>query len=62
VVDTGVFVDLGSQQGPQTFSGTAGGLTQIFDGYVRRLPTIKSGGVVNAAAANASPFTNRRRL
>jgi minor extracellular serine protease Vpr len=50
----GVFVDLGSQQGPQTFSGTAGGLTQIFDGYARRLPTIKSGGVVNAAPPYAA--------
>jgi uncharacterized protein (TIGR03437 family) len=50
----GVFVDLGSQQGPQTFSGTAGGLTQIFDGFARRLPTIKSGGVVNAAPPYAA--------
>jgi uncharacterized protein (TIGR03437 family) len=50
----GVFVDLGSQQGPQTFSGTVGGLTQIFDGYARRLPTIKSGGVVNAAPPYAA--------
>jgi uncharacterized protein (TIGR03437 family) len=45
----GVFVDLGPQQGAQTFSGTAGGLTQTFDGYARRLPAIKSSGVVNAA-------------
>ena len=45
----GVFVDLGPQQGDQIFSGTAGGLTQEFDGYARRLPTINSGGVVNAA-------------
>jgi uncharacterized protein (TIGR03437 family) len=42
-------VDLGPQQGDQIFSGTAGGLTQEFDGYARRLPTINSGGVVNAA-------------
>jgi minor extracellular serine protease Vpr len=47
--DAGVFVDLGPQQGDQIFTGTAGGLTQEFDGYVRRLPSIKSGGVVNAA-------------
>ena len=45
----GVFVDLGSQQGDQIFTGTAGSLTQEFDGYVRRLPAIQSGGVVNAA-------------
>ena len=47
----GVFVDLGPQQGDQIFSGTvtSGGLTQEFDGYARRLPTINSGGVVNAA-------------
>ena len=45
----GVFVDLGPQQGDQIFTGTSGGLTQEFDGYVRRLPTINSGGVVNAA-------------
>ncbi len=45
----GVFVDLGPQQGDQTFSGTAGGLTQRFEGFARRLPAIKSNGVVNAA-------------
>jgi uncharacterized protein (TIGR03437 family) len=44
-----VFVDLGPQLGHQIFTGTAGGLTQEFDGYVRRLPAIKSNGVVNAA-------------
>jgi len=44
----GVFVDLGPQ-GDQVFTGTAGGLTQEFDGSLRRLPSIKSGGVVNAA-------------
>jgi len=47
--DAKMYVDLGPQQGDQIFLGTAGGLTQEFDGYVRRLPTIKSGGVVNAA-------------
>ena len=45
----GVFVDLGPQQGDQIFSGTAGGLTQRFEGFARRLPAIKSNGVVNAA-------------
>ncbi len=44
-----VFVDLGPQQGDQIFIGTAGGYTQEFDGYARRLASIKSGGVVNAA-------------
>ncbi len=43
-----VWVDLGPTQGPQIFTGTASGLTQEFDGYVRRLPAIQSGGVVNA--------------
>jgi minor extracellular serine protease Vpr len=44
-----VFVDLGPQQGDQIFTGSVLGLTQEFDGFVRRLPAIKSGGVVNAA-------------
>jgi len=44
-----VFVDLGSSQGDQIFQGTGGGLIQEFDGFARRLPTIKAGGVVNAA-------------
>ena len=44
-----VFVDLGPSQGDQIFTGTVAGLTQEFDGYVRRLPAIKSSGVVNAA-------------
>ena len=43
-----VWVDLGPTQGPQIFTGAAGSLTQQFDGYVRRLPAIQSGGVVNA--------------
>jgi uncharacterized protein (TIGR03437 family) len=47
--DAGVFVDLGPQQGDQIFTGTTGGMTQEFDGYVRRLPTISIGGVINAA-------------
>ena len=44
-----VFVDLGPQQGDYIFTGTAGGFTQEFDGFARRLPSINSGGVVNAA-------------
>jgi uncharacterized protein (TIGR03437 family) len=44
-----VFADLGSSPGDQIFIGTAGGLQQEFDGYARRLPSIKAGGVVNAA-------------
>jgi minor extracellular serine protease Vpr len=47
--NAGVFVDLGPNQGDQIFTGTVLGLTQEFDGYVRRLPAIKSSGVVNAA-------------
>ena len=47
--NAGVFVDLGPQQGDQIFTGTGGGYTQEFDGYARRLASIKSGGVVNAA-------------
>ena len=46
--NAGVWVDLGPTQGPVIFTGTAGALTQEFDGYVRRLPTIQAGGVVNA--------------
>jgi uncharacterized protein (TIGR03437 family) len=44
-----IFVDLGPSQGDQIFVGTAGGLLQEFDGFARRLPVIKTGGVVNAA-------------
>jgi uncharacterized protein (TIGR03437 family) len=44
-----VFMDLGSIQGDQIFFGGAGGLTQEFDGFARRLPSIQAGGVVNAA-------------
>jgi uncharacterized protein (TIGR03437 family) len=47
--DAGAWVDFGPKQGDQIFSGTAGGLTQRFEGYARNLPTISSGGVVNAA-------------
>jgi minor extracellular serine protease Vpr len=47
--DAAVWIDMGPQQGDQIFTGTAGGLTQRFEGYARRLPVIKSGGVVNAA-------------
>ena len=47
--NAGVFVDLGPLQGDEVFTGTVAGLTQEFDGYVRRLPAIQSGGVINAA-------------
>ncbi|MGD0774415.1 MAG: S8 family serine peptidase [Candidatus Solibacter sp.] len=47
--NAGVFVDLGPLQGDEVFTGTVAGLTQEFDGYVRRLPAIQTGGVVNAA-------------
>jgi uncharacterized protein (TIGR03437 family) len=47
--NAGAFFDLGPSQGDQIFVGGAGGLTQEFDGFARRLPSIKSGGVVNAA-------------
>ncbi|MCX6629624.1 MAG: hypothetical protein NTW28_18555, partial [Candidatus Solibacter sp.] len=43
-----VFVDLGPS-GDQIFTGTAGGLTQRFEGALYNLPAIKNGGVVNAA-------------
>jgi uncharacterized protein (TIGR03437 family) len=47
--NAGVFVDLGSAEGDQIFFGSGGGLQQEFDGYVRNLPAIKPGGVVDAA-------------
>ncbi|HZT32528.1 MAG TPA: S8 family serine peptidase [Bryobacteraceae bacterium] len=43
-------VNLGPQVGDQTFTAQAGGLTVEFDAYARQLPTIGSGGVVNAAS------------
>ena len=43
-----VWVDVGAS-GDQVFKGAAGGLTQEFDATIRRYPSIKSGGVVNAA-------------
>jgi uncharacterized protein (TIGR03437 family) len=51
--NAGVYVDLGPQQGDQVFLGTAGGYTQEFDGYARRLAFIQTGGVVNAATFQA---------
>jgi uncharacterized protein (TIGR03437 family) len=45
--NAGVFIDVGDS-GDQIFTGTAGGLTQEFDGTIRRKPTINDGGVVNA--------------
>ena len=58
--NAGVFVDLGPTQGDQIFTGTVGGLTQEFDGYVRRLPAIKTGGVVNAAPPSRWAGTGSR--
>ena len=46
----GAFVNLGSQQGPQIFHGTAGGLTVEFDGYARPFPAIAANGVLDAAS------------
>lgn len=43
-----VFVDLGAS-GDQIYSGTAGSLTQRFEGAIYNLPAIKTNGVVNAA-------------
>ncbi|HWB98127.1 MAG TPA: S8 family serine peptidase, partial [Bryobacteraceae bacterium] len=43
-------VNLGSQVGDQVFTAQAGGLTVEFDAFARQLPTIASGGVVNAAS------------
>src|ERR1035437_8108721 len=51
--NAGVWVDLGTPQGGEGFTGTVNGgstqLTQIFDGFGRRLPVINNNGVVNAA-------------
>jgi uncharacterized protein (TIGR03437 family) len=51
--NAGVWVDMGTQQGEEVFTGTVNGgstqLTQIFDGFARRLPVINNNGVVNAA-------------
>jgi len=51
----GALVNLGPQQGPQTFQGTitgpgVNGLTVQFNGFARRFPAILSGGVVDAAS------------
>ena len=46
--NAGVFVDLGPTQSDQIFEGHVGALTQRFEGFARRLPTINPGGVVNA--------------
>jgi uncharacterized protein (TIGR03437 family) len=43
-------VYLGAQLGEQEFSAQAGGLTVYFNGRSRLVPTINSGGVVNAAS------------
>ncbi|MEO8371793.1 MAG: S8 family serine peptidase [Candidatus Solibacter sp.] len=46
--NAGVFVDLGPRQSDQIFTGRVGTLTQRFEGFARRLPTINPSGVVNA--------------
>ena len=46
-------MDLGSSPGDQTFTGSAGGLTTYFYGYVRPEPSISAGGVVDAASFQA---------
>ena len=44
------FVDIGPQLGDQIFTATVGGLTQRFEGFARRPPSINAGGIVNAAS------------
>jgi minor extracellular serine protease Vpr len=46
--NAGIWVDLGGA-GTQLFTGTVGNFTQNFEGRLRNLPSIQSGGVVNAA-------------
>jgi minor extracellular serine protease Vpr len=43
-------VDIGAQLGDQIFVANAGGLTQRFEGFARRPPSISAGGIVNAAS------------
>jgi minor extracellular serine protease Vpr len=49
----GATLNTGPALGPQIFSGTAGGLTLQFPGYIRPFPGIAAGGVVNAASQTA---------
>ena len=44
------FVDIGPQLGDQIFTATVGGLTQRFEGFARRPPSINAGGIVNSAS------------
>ena len=46
----GAFVKLGPQAGPHTFRGTVGNLSVDFNGYARPYPSIRAGGVVDAAS------------
>jgi minor extracellular serine protease Vpr len=43
-------VNFGSTPGDQIYTATIGGLVQTFDGFARPLPSINSGGVLNAAS------------
>ena len=47
--NAGVFVDLGPSRATRSSPAPRAGCTQRFDGSLRRLPSIKSSGVVNAA-------------
>jgi len=49
------FIYMGPQLGPQVFNATIGGLIAEFDGYARALPSISTGGVVDAASNLANP-------
>jgi uncharacterized protein (TIGR03437 family) len=44
------FVDIGPQLGDQIFEAKVGSLTQRFEGFARRPPSIAAGGIVNAAS------------
>jgi uncharacterized protein (TIGR03437 family) len=46
----GAYVNLGSQVGEQIFTGAAGGLTYLFDGYARTYPAIAANGVVDGVS------------
>jgi minor extracellular serine protease Vpr len=46
----GALVNLGPQPGPQTFTGTANGLTVTFNGYARPFPAIGANSVLDAAS------------
>jgi len=46
-------VTCGNTPGPQEFTGTAGGLQVVFDGFARLSPIISPNGAVNAASYQA---------